>query len=703
MKKSTSLPLVNENKSIRLVSMLGPFEYAHRNLLTIAKQEKQIDRYHHPLSCFEVEIRVYIGTLHLLHKKTFASDIQNSLSPYFQLFSFQFLLELPSDLFSLSHLQIELILTHRIAINEPVIIGTGKSNVGGELIFSVSKNENFSESAIVCDLLRAQIQFAETSVKPYLGEIPFLAGSVCNSFAAHLTTPIFTQMSQKIPKIPKPRFFKNNQIPQYKELTRIKMLLSLPSVLPMNQEDLDLIKKYPEYVSQTPSGYLKLCKAKQKIIKKTKPKSLPVSYALNLLTIENILGEDEYIAIDYLRSASKEEIVNSVFPLVQSTYDSPSITNFLSEIIIDDIELAVAVFWAFEIQNHPRNPFPHVVAKNFEKLKFPDDILQECLNGKIVMQKIRTIVEKAKTVPFKEQNVFVRNELLHLAVEHPFRLPLDPSFIVHKISPENFIIFGSTLRPIKIDLLNDQNQIFSVIFKVGDDMRQDALALSLIRYFDQYLKKFGQDLKLSPYKVLPISLDFGLCEFVVGAKAISKVLRDHGSISDYFVNPNAQDIFIRSSAGYSIISYVLGVGDRHLDNLLVTPQGLFLHVDFGFLFGREPKPWPVAIRVVESMTMAMGTEGYKTFLRLCSIAFICARKWSDELFCNLSIMRSAGLPHLPNEWSEISRFISDRLSLELSEAKAAAKIVETIEKSLSAQLPKIMEMLHQLSVDRKNK
>ena len=49
------------------------------------------------------------------------------------------------------------------------------------------------------------------------------------------------------------------------------------------------------------------------------------------------------------------------------------------------------------------------------------------------------------------------------------------------------------------------------------------------------------------------------------------------------IDPGVMDTYIRSCAGYCVITYILGVGDRHMENLLLTKKGAILFV-FKFLF-----------------------------------------------------------------------------------------------------------------------
>lgn len=109
-------------------------------------------------------------------------------------------------------------------------------------------------------------------------------------------------------------------------------------------------------------------------------------------------------------------------------------------------------------------------------------------------------------------------------------------------------------------------------------MRQDAFVLQMIELFDVIWKQSGLDLHLKPYACLPTGIDHGLMEFVPSSTLASILTeRADGTALNEFIrsdhDPVAMQRFVASCAGYCVITYILGIGDRHLDNLLLSRNG----------------------------------------------------------------------------------------------------------------------------------
>ena len=171
----------------------------------------------------------------------------------------------------------------------------------------------------------------------------------------------------------------------------------------------------------------------------------------------------------------------------------------------------------------------------------------------------------------------------------PTMFMLDPSKMVTGIETEKTKMFKSAMMPALLHFKLSDGSTFPAILKVGDDLRQDQLVLQMISLMNKLLLEEKLDLCLTPYAVLATSIDAGLMEFIPSA-GLGDILRGGstiGKVSLYYRNlfqkvfqylegckgPNVKENYVRSCAGYCVITYILGIGDRHNDNLLITEEG----------------------------------------------------------------------------------------------------------------------------------
>ncbi|VDK50743.1 unnamed protein product [Anisakis simplex] len=287
-------------------------------------------------------------------------------------------------------------------------------------------------------------------------------------------------------------------------------------------------------------------------------------------------------------------------------------------------------------------------------------------------------------------------------------LPLDPSVRVNSIVPEAASLFNSNLMPMKLSFKTENNQTYITIFKRGDDLRQDQLVIQMIRLMDGILRADGLDLKLTPYSVLATSVSEGFVQFVK-ATPLRDVISNWGSIQEclrsfrpytggpFGIEPEVIDNYVRSCAGYSIICYILGIGDRHLHNLLLCENGRMFHVDFGYILGRDPKPLPPPMKLTTEMINAMGgshSKEWKDFRAFCFSAFNILRRHANLILNLFSLMLDAGIPDIAIEKDKAVQKIEQRFHLTLSDELADQQIQRLIDESANAKMPRIVDFMH---------
>ncbi|XP_061469404.1 phosphatidylinositol 3-kinase catalytic subunit type 3 isoform X3 [Rhineura floridana] len=309
------------------------------------------------------------------------------------------------------------------------------------------------------------------------------------------------------------------------------------------------------------------------------------------------------------------------------------------------------------------------------------------------------------------QALLADNEKMNLSDIEPIPLPLEPQVKIRGIIPERATLFKSALMPAQLFFKTEDGDKYPVIFKHGDDLRQDQLILQIISLMDKLLRKENLDLKLTPYKVLATSTKHGFMQFIQSVP-VAEVLATEESIQNFFrkhapsetgphgISAEVMDTYVKSCAGYCVITYILGVGDRHLDNLLLTKTGKLFHIDFGYILGRDPKPLPPPMKLNKEMVEGMGgtqSEQYQEFRKQCYTAFLHLRRYSNLILNLFSLMVDANIPDIALEPDKTVKKVQDKFRLDLSDEEAVHYMQSLIDESVHALFAAMVEQIHKFA------
>jgi len=279
----------------------------------------------------------------------------------------------------------------------------------------------------------------------------------------------------------------------------------------------------------------------------------------------------------------------------------------------------------------------------------------------------------------------------------------------------------------------------TVLLKTSNDLRRDQLIIGCIDLMDMLLKQEGIDLRIVTYRVTATSSDTGFVQWVKDSFDLQHVLDTYGDIRNFFhahslgvhavglrsatdpvstiatkagivgaglltagaemleFDDTIRDNFVRSCAGYCVISFLLGIGDRHLENLMLTTKGCLFHIDFEYILGNDPKPFSPPMRLSKQMVMAMGgssSESFIEFQKYCCKAYLVLRRSARLFLSVLELTKDLNPTSTLAAYRNGQQTTEERFQLRLSSEEAVEYMQDVIHESLSAVFPQLVDTVH---------
>ncbi|MCO5577947.1 hypothetical protein L7F22_031784 [Adiantum nelumboides] len=357
-------------------------------------------------------------------------------------------------------------------------------------------------------------------------------------------------------------------------------------------------------------------------------------------------------------------------------------------------------------QLQERNPFHDLVLRVRERIieSFNPPALDMFEREFRFFDKVTNISGILYPLPKEQRRAGIKRELEKIEVEgEDLYLPTAPNKLVRGIQVNSGIPLQSAAKvPIMVtfDVVdrNDTNVIRpqACIFKVGDDCRQDVLALQVISLLRDIFKASRLNLYLFPYGVLPTGCGKGIIEVVPNTRSRNQMgettdgglyeifQQDYGPIGSPQFEA-ARDNFIVSSAGYAVASLLLQPKDRHNGNLLFDNEGRLVHIDFGFILETSPggnmRFENAQFKLSHEMTQLLDPSGvmksdtWNRFVSLCVKGYLAARLHMDGIVNTVLLMVDSGLPCF-SRGDPIGN-LRRRFHPEMSEREAANFMIKT--------------------------
>jgi phosphatidylinositol 4-kinase len=318
------------------------------------------------------------------------------------------------------------------------------------------------------------------------------------------------------------------------------------------------------------------------------------------------------------------------------------------------------------------------------------------------------VSQRLLPLPIDERPPALGDMLTAMEMPPNLYIPSNPNYRILSIDADRSVPLKSHARvPILVHFrVYDENDAerrpipFSCIFKIHDDVRQDAMMIQFIDTCKKIFEDANLETYLLPYRVFATGPNRGVIECIPNAKSRHDLGRSTNQpLLPYFVNKygqvgtpafeRARANFIKSMAPYSLICYLFQVKDRHNANIMLDEEGHLVHIDFGFIFEISPggnlkferAPFKLTREMIDVMGGSKEAPPFKQFTSLLTKCFLAARARHEELEAITFLMMSAGFPCFR---ADSIKKLQQRFFLEKSAKEVVVEVEQLITGSFEA-------------------
>jgi hypothetical protein len=247
----------------------------------------------------------------------------------------------------------------------------------------------------------------------------------------------------------------------------------------------------------------------------------------------------------------------------------------------------------------------------------------------------------------------------------PIIYPIDTNYIITDIIDVSQLNSSSKPLLITVNIQKNSSNIKiekKFLLKKDPHLRKENIVSLLIILLQ---KKLVEQMKrgrienfetIPTYKVIMISHNLGVIEYLDNCLTLKNIAVKNYTLQNYILENNKdnkigiiKERFAKTLAISSCLSYVLGLGDRHASNIMVSNSGHIVHIDYGYILENPLHSSIVnspVIRISNEMIDFLGgwnSEYYQIFKNYITKVFDLIRLYSDLIFSYYDILVQEGI------------------------------------------------------------